>query len=101
MQNKIVIIVKHHGSSGPGPGSETKSLTSEWRKRIASRAPCGRGVREGAWEGAQDQLEEGQASSVESFGPSKEVEDRFLEAAIKEKDQDRLLAMLREMANGP
>ena len=53
-------------------------------------------MREGAWEGTQDQLEEGQASSVEeSFEPSIEVEDRFLEAAIKEKDQERLLAMLR------
>ena len=35
---------------------------------------------------------------AESFEKSNEVEDSFLEAAIKEEDQDRLLAMLRKKA---
>ena len=35
---------------------------------------------------------------AESFEKSSEVKDSFLEAAIKEEDQDRLIAMLRKKA---
>ena len=106
------------------PGSETKSLSSEWRKRIASSPEAKqandnlefhkRKVRRMTeelhvaeeWEKELDRrlktIEERVKPPLlkiaESFEKSNEVEDSFLEAAIKEEDQDRLLAMLRKKA---
>ena len=108
----------------PGPNSETKSLTSEWRKRIASSPEAKqandnlefhkRKVRKMTeelhvaeeWEKELDRrlktIEERVKPPLlkiaESFEKSNDVEDSFLEAAIKEEDQDRLLAMLRKKA---
>ena len=109
---------------GPGSHSETKSLTSEWRKRIASSPEAKqandnlefhkRKVRKMTeelnvaeeWEKELDRrlktIEERVKPPLlkiaESFEKSNDVEDSFLEAAIKEEDQDRLLAMLRKKA---
>ena len=109
---------------GPGTDKETNSLTSEWRKRIASSPEAKqandnlefhkRKVRRMTeelhvaeeWEKELDRrlktIEETVKPPLlkiaESFEKSNEVEDSFLEAAIKEEDQDRLLAMLRKKA---
>ena len=109
---------------GPGTDKETNSLTSEWRKRIASSPEAKlatdnlefhkRKVRKiteelhvaEEWEKelgrrlktVEEKVKPPLLKIAESFEKSNEVEESFLEAAIKEEDQDRLLAMLRKKA---
>ena len=109
---------------GTGSDPETKRLTSEWRKRIASspeakkagdnlefhRMKVRRMTEElhvaEEWEKelvrrlktTEENVKPPLLKIVESFEKSNEVEDSFLEAAIKEEEQERLLAMLRKKA---
>ena len=107
-----------------GSDLEIKALISEWRKRIASypeakqasdnlefyRRKVRRMTEElhvaEEWEKELVRRVKTTEESVktplmkisESFEKSSEVEDSFLEAAIKEEVQDRLIAMLRKKA---
>ena len=107
-----------------GPGSEKTSLNSEWRKRIATSPEAKqandnlefhkRKVRKMTeelnvaeeWEKElvrrlktiEERVKPPLLKIAESFEKSNEVEDSFLEAAIKEEDQERLIAMLRKKA---
>ena len=109
---------------GPGSDPETKRLFSEWRKRIASspeakkandnlefhRMKVRRMTEElhvaEEWEKelvrrlktTEENVKPPLLKIAESFEKSNEVEDSFLEAAIKEEDQERLLALLRKKA---
>ena len=49
-------------------------------------------------EQAEESVKPSLMKIAESFEKSSEVEDSFLEAAIKEEVQDRLIAMLRKKA---
>lgn len=107
-----------------GLGSDTTSLNSEWRKRINSSPEAKqandnlefhqRKVRKMTeelhvaeeWEKElvrrlktiEERVKPPVLKIAESFEKSNEVEDSFLEAAIKEEDQERLIAMLRKKA---
>ena len=109
---------------GTGSDPETKRLASEWRKRIASspeakkandnlefhRMKVRRMTEElhvaEEWEKelvrrlktTEENVKPPLLKIAESIESSNEVEDSFLEAAIKEEDQERLLAMLRKKA---
>ena len=106
------------------PSSETKSLNSEWRKRVAS-SPEAKEAREELgfhqtkvrklteelnvaedWEkelerrlkAIEEKVKPPLLKIAESFENSNEVEDSFLEAAINEEDHERLLSMMRKKA---
>ena len=109
---------------GTGSDPETRRLTSEWRKRITSspeakkagdnlefqRMKVRRMTEElhvaEEWEKelvrrlktTEEHVKPPLLKIAESFEKSNEVEDSFLEAAIKDEDQERLLAMLRKKA---
>ena len=104
------------------PSSETKSLNSEWRKRVAS-SPEAKEAREELgfhqtkvrklteelnvaeeWEkelerrlkAIEEKVKPPLMNNAESRGKSSEVQDSFLEAAINEEDHERLLSMMKK-----
>ena len=106
------------------PSSETKSLNSEWRKRVASSTEAKEAKEElcfhqtkvrklteelnvaEEWEkelerrlkAIEEKVKPPLLKIAESFENSNEVEDSFLEAAINEEDHERLLSMMRKKA---
>ena len=124
MNSFLLIISSFLSLVAMDPSSETKSLNSEWRKRVAS-SPEAKEAREELgfhqtkvrklteelnvaedWEkelerrlkAIEDKVKPPLLKIAESFENSNEVEDSFLEAAINEEDHERLLTMMRKKA---
>ena len=67
--------------------TEELHVAEEWEKELVRRLKT-----------TEENVKPPLLKIAESFEKSNEVEDSFLEAAIKEEDQERLLAMLRKKA---